>query len=243
MVDDGFVDSLLFEIKQEIIENFFAERLRLQELRSVCQELAAEQRKRLRALRRSQARLRRLLLDEDGLHRFCALSGAEPEAFPPRTPPPEGPAILECDPRGLRLAARYDKLLRRAYEDLVAKAEVFAEGQAELEAATRAYNQDVEHYQCNYDVLTIVAVLNRMSPEEIERRHWLGENFRPEETASLADALTIRHLAVPEDLRQAAVALPDLSEMHSGLRDLAKNLCRRKPEEARTQLARYLLSK
>ncbi len=237
---EDFVDGLLFEIKQEIIDNFFGERRRLEEERAACQELVEEQRARVRGLKRSQARLRRLLLDERALQGFCTLAGSEPAAFPPANVP-KGKPQLAHRPRGLTLASRYSDLLSRAYEDLAERAEACAEGQAELEAALRLYREDVEHYQRNYDVLSIVAVLNRMAPEEVERRHWLGENFRPEETASLAESLSIRPMALPEELRGVSLALPRLRETRSWLKDLARDLCRRKPEEVRQQLARYLL--
>jgi hypothetical protein len=239
-VNEDFVDSLLFEIKQEIIDNFFAERRLLEEERADCGELLAEQAKRLKKLARSQARLRRLLLDDAGLAGFCALSGLPAGCFPPRTPAPRGPRVLECRPRGLTLASRYGALLVAAYDDYARLSQDFAAGQAELEASVLAYNEEVERYRRNYDILTIVAVLNRMAPEEIERRHWLGGNYTPEETASLADTLSIRPLAVPGEFQKALVSPPDPKQMRSQLRGLAKNLCRRKPEEAKAELARFL---
>ena len=241
-MDDDFVESLLFEVKQEIVENFFAERLRLEELKALCQERVAEQRRRVLALGRSRGRLSRLLLDDEHRRRFCSLLGIDPGSFAP-SGVPEGGRVLEGTPHGLTLAGRYGALLALAYEDLAAKAEACVEGQAELEAALRAYNEDVEQYARNFDVMTIVAVLNRMSPEEIERRHWLGENYRPEETASLADALTIRPLALPADLQAVSMALPHLRQVRPHLKALARDLCHHRTEEVRAQLARYLLPK
>jgi len=237
-VDDDYVNSLLFEIKQEIIDNFFAERRRLEEERAVCDEIAAEQRLRLRGLTAAKARLKALLLDEVGLQRFCTLTGAGHDFFPPEAPaPPIDAAPLR--PRGLTMASRYGAALAQAYEDVARRAEEYVEGQADLNASLGVYNEDAEAYRRNYDVMTIVAVLNRMAPEEMERRHWLGENFRPEETASLADSLTVRQMRMPADLA-AAAALPALKETRARLREVARELCRRRPEEARAMLERCL---
>lgn len=239
-MNEDFVDSLLHEIKQEIIDNFFAERRLLEEEREACGELMKEQAKRLKRLRRSQARLARLLLDEAGLASFCALAGQEAGEFPPRSLSPGEHCLFKCRPRGLTLGSRYGALLVAAYEEFARQARELARGQEELEASVRAYNEDVDHYRRNFDVMTIVEVLGRMDPEEIERRHWLGENFSAEEKAGLADTLTIRHLAVPEELRGAVRALPEPRQLRSGLRRLAKELCRRRPEEAKAELARFL---
>jgi hypothetical protein len=237
-VNDEFITGLMYEIKQEIIDNFFSERRRLDEERAIFGEMVAEQRPRLRALARAQTRLKRLLLDEAGLQGFCALSGAPAEFL--TQAPREQPRAREFRARGLTFASRYGALLGQAYDLVASRAEECAERQADIEAALAVYNEDAEHYRRNFDVLSIVAVLNRMAPDELDRRHWLGENFRPEETASLADSLNAPPLAMPKDLQRVSVALPELKAMRSRLKGLARELCRRKPEEARAELARCL---
>ncbi|MFH0809418.1 MAG: hypothetical protein V2A77_02945 [Pseudomonadota bacterium] len=241
MSNDEFVESLLFEIKQEIIDNFFSERRRLADEKVYCLELIDNQKKLLQALRHSQGRLRRLLLDDEGLRAFCAFCGAEADSFPPPAAPPTIPP-LDCRLRGFTLASRYGSLLVRAYEDMLQQAETCTKGRDRVKAALEAHNQDVEHYRRNYDILTIVAVLNRMSPEEVERRYWLGENFTPTEIGSLAERLNIKPLLLPVELQISRLAPPDIGLARSELRALAKTLCRRQPNEARVQLARYMMS-
>ena len=94
-------------------------------------------------------------------------------------------------------------------------------------------NLNITHFQKNYDLLAILSFLKSLDTTLIERKYVMGENFTPEEMASIDQKLYIR----PIDLSKLDVPppmdLPKPETMEERLSAIASEIFGKYQDEAK----------
>ena len=82
---------------------------------------------------------------------------------------------------GLTDRSRFRKLVLEAYQRLVAWNDKYKEAYENLKEECKAVNTNLVKFEKDHDLLTIINFLKSMDTEEIVKKHFMGENFTPEE--------------------------------------------------------------
>ena len=204
-MEDDLISALTHEVKEEVVENYLRER-RLIELQI---EDLMEQVKQLQILARQTgvrfSRLGYLMIHQDMLERLKIMLALDEHPYWGQYLGGRFFGRLRfIRVIGLRAKVRFKKLVLEAYHRLYQWMGKYLKAHQGLENECRAVNLNITHFQKNYDLLAILSFLKSLDTTLIERKYVMGENFTPEEMASIDQKLYIR----PVDLSKLDVPLP-----------------------------------
>lgn len=222
-MEDDLVLGLTRQVKEEVIENYVLERrlieLQVEYVKKKAEESSAYAEsvgKRLTRLSflmiRQELKLR--LQEVLGLQKDCYWTSFITERYSRQMP------LIEV--RGLTWKGRFRKLIVESYLRFSSWMKEYRAQYEELIAECTAVNSNIDSFQKNFDLLSILNFLRNLDLPSIEKKKILGDNFTAKEMAQLDTNLYIKpisvekfRLAAPLDLPSAGLA----ERMMSGLAD------------------------
>lgn len=226
-MEDDLISSLTRQVKEEVIENYLTERcivgFQIEDVQKQGEEAALLAIKTGRRLSRMaylmvsptmQQRLMHILhIPEDSFWATC-IQGK-----------------FARDTRFIRVRAltdrgKYKKLVLEANARLYQWMAKYAKKYEDLAAECRAVNLNIDKFQKNYDLLTILSFLKNLDSSALERKQFLGENFTAEELASVDQKLYLHHVAIEKLNLPAPLALPRREVAEYALNELAGEIYR-----------------
>jgi len=227
-MEEDLIASLTRQVKEEVIENYLTER-RLVELQmeDIAQQ-AEGLRQRSRKAGRRLNRLALLMVDQELLGRLIALLRIpRPSFWTTCLDPKMARGIRFIRVRALTDKSKFRKLVLEAYHRLFKWMDKYRGGYENLVDECKAVNSNLAAFQRNFDLLAILSFLKTLDTAAIERKRYLGENFTPEEMASVDQKLYLHpvdfgKLDIPEPL-----SLPKLETIEHLLGDLAQDVYRK----------------
>ncbi len=219
---EDFLDALNYQVKEEVINNYFRERLILEEeLREYDERLLAyrEIERETRAVRDYLACL--LVNRSNFLEFFQRLGFTRPPLARLGEPDTGHPAAcpLELNPRGFTRRGRYLSLTFQVYGRFHELASQGRKAAAELLSLAGEVNSDIRSFHMNFDLMSIVHFLRNMDQDALLKKHYTGENFTAAELGSLEESLRFRTVDPAAAGLRSWPELPDAREA----RNLAGN--------------------
>lgn len=224
-MDDDLISLLTRQVKEDVVENYMTER-RLIGLQIEEVERQAEAIK-FRASRTGKrlSRLAQLMVEPELMKRLLeVLHVPQPSFWSEHLEQRFARDIRFIRVRALTDKAKFRKLVLESYNRLCGKMERYRTAYEDLQIECRAVNRNIAGFHANFDLLSILNFLKSLDLQTIERKQYLGQNFTPEELASVDQKLYIRplsfeQLAIPLPLR---LPRPEIAERY--LSDLANEV-------------------
>jgi hypothetical protein len=220
---DDIISALTQEVKQEVVENYLYERRLMEEQIAYVKELAEETRQLQDTAYRRFARIYELLGEEEFVDQFVQVLGLNSVPFETRfqEDPDFRKGLKFIKVWGLTHKAKFKRLLSEAYRRLFRWNAVYAEGYENFEAECRAANHNLKRFQEGFDLLTILNFLKDMDVDFIEKKHWLSDNFTPEEMTAVEKSLTFKAIRIERFDLVPPPNLPEPKGIQGELDDLA----------------------
>ncbi len=226
-MEDDLISSLTRQVKEEVIENYLTERCivgfqieDIQKRGEDAQRLAVKTGRRLSRMAylmispTMQQRLMHVLHIPAGSFWASCVEGKfarDTRFIKVRALTDRGrfkKLVLEANARFYQWMNDY----RKAYEDLIAEC--------------RAVNLNIDKFQKNYDLLTILSFLKNLDSGTLERKRFLGENFTAEELASIDQKLYLHPVSIDRMNLPAPLDLPRREVVDYSLNELAGEIYR-----------------
>ncbi len=222
-MQDDFISSLTYEVKEEILERYFYER-RLLDMQITCvRELAQQAQKLEQKLRLCFARLYNLLIDNNHLMEFTEMIGFEAPPFKQQVKydAPGDQISLICKFRALTIKGKFKKLLFEEYQKLCGSAEQYRSAYENLREECKAVNYNIREFEKNHDLMIIINFLQSMDPELVMKKYFLGANFTPEEIGAVGNGLAFKKLHLKQFQLTEPPEIPDTGIIRKPLAALA----------------------
>jgi len=223
MSDDDFISALTQEVKEDVIRNYLYERRLIEEQINYVDELLEHARLLQERLYQRFARIYDLLREPGFVGQFATLLGFEKVPFSDRA---AGDTSYRKDlrfikVRGVTDRARFKKVLAESYRRLIAWNNQYLKAYKALQKECEAVNANLARFENNFDLLGIIRFLKEIDVEGIERKHFLGENFTPEEMGSIEKSLSFKSLRMAAFQLLEPLKIPPLKAVEKGLNALA----------------------
>lgn len=224
-MEDDLISSLTRQVKEEVIENYLTERrivgLQIEDIEAQAEEA------RFQALKtgRRLSRLAYLMVQPEMLKKLLDLLNISSPSF-------WNDCLEKKFSRGIRLIrvraltdkGKFRKLLLEAYNRLYRWMENYRKVYEELNAECRAVNMNIDKFQKNFDLLTILNFLKSLDQATLERKHYLGENFTAEELTSIDQKLYLRPINFEKLGIPVPLTLPKPERVEEALSNLAHDI-------------------
>jgi len=227
-MEDDLIAGLTRQIKEEVIENYLAERrlveLQIEELNSHADEA------RFRALKtgRRLSRLGFLVVHpEMRSHLTTLLKIPRPSFWTECLDQESSRGVRFIRVRALTDKAKFRKLFLEAYARFYKWMKKYEESYGLLKSECEAVNSNIKSFQKNFDLLTVLNFLRGLDSTTLERKHYLGANFSAEEMASVEGKLFLRQVSCEKFNVPEPVALPGLEVIEEALSQLALDVYRK----------------
>lgn len=233
-MDEDLVASLTRQVKVEVVENYLVERrlieLQIEHINSMAgcaMQLAQDAGLRL-------ARLSSLMIEPEMQLRLDAVLGVKPSGF--------WISFLNAKFKGgvrfiwaraLTKNAKFRKVLLESYGRLHSRMKQYEEKHAQVEIECSAVNRNIESFQRNFDILSIINFLKGLDTLGTERKKILGENFTAQEMAALDQNLFIGLVSMEKFNVPPPLHLPAPDAIRGKLCMLADEIFVRYPEKVR----------
>lgn len=227
-MEEDLIASLTHQVKEEVIENYLTERqligFQIEDFERQAEEVHTHAAKTGRRL----SRMALLMIDSEMVVKLNDLLSIPPSSFWSdclSKPVSRGIRIIRV--RALTDRKKFVKLLYEAYNRLHLHMEKYGNLYEEINAECRAVNRNINKFQNNFDLLTILNFLKSLDPVAMERKHYLGENFTAEEMTSVDQKLYVR----PIDFQKLNIPSPLLlakpERVEGSLENLAQEVYRK----------------
>lgn len=224
-MQEDIVASLTRQVKEEVLENYVAERRLLEAQIEDLEDLAKQARAASVRAGRRLNRLSFLMIRPERRQALKALLRVPSPSFWESTiDQPFSKKVPVLRVRGLTTGSRFRKLVLAAFSRAFLHMESYRAVHEDLQAECRAVNRNISQFRRNFDLLTILQFLRGLDPVEIERRNILGENFTSQEVASLDRKLFIPDVQFDRLDVPPPVPLPELRTVEAPLARLAKEI-------------------
>jgi prefoldin subunit 5 len=233
-MEDDLVTSLTRQVKEEVIENYLMER-RLIELQiEHLDTRAAEIRKMAWTVGLRLARLSSLMIHPDMQSRLQQLLAMSSRHF--------WIACLNVKfkrkvrliwVRALTKKAKFRKVILESYSRLFYRMRQYKEQYEELTNECSAVNSNINSFQKNFDLLSILNFLRNLDMRGIERKKILGDNFTAMEMAELDKNLYISPVSMEKLNAPAPLDLPEVGSIRGELDNLAEEIFERYREQVK----------
>jgi hypothetical protein len=213
-MQDDIVSALTQEVKEEVIQNYLHERGLIEEQINYVKELAEHTAQLEGRLYRRFARIYEFLIEPEFINQFVRLLGIKGALFECRFREDRdfrnGLRFIKV--HGMTRRTRFKKLLLESYRRLFTWNNQYKEAYENLREECKAVTHNLKKFESDHDLLTILNFLKDMDVDLIKKKHFLGNGFTPEETASIEATLRFKpvrieqfKLIVPPDLPEPKI--------------------------------------
>ncbi|MCE5245215.1 MAG: hypothetical protein ABFD98_03245 [Syntrophobacteraceae bacterium] len=224
-MQEDIVASLTRQVKEEVLENYVAERRLLEAQIEDLEDRAKRTRSVSVQAGRRLNRLSFLMLRPERRQTLKTLLNVpSPSFWEYGIDEPFSKKVPVLHVRGLTAGSRFRKLVLEACSRALLHMESYRSAYEDLQAECRAVNRNISQFRKNFDLLTILQFLRGLDPVEIERRNILGENFSSQEIASLDRRLFIPDVQFDRFDVPPPVPLPERRTVEASLARLAKEI-------------------
>jgi hypothetical protein len=222
-MQDDIVAALTQEIREEVVENYLYERRLIEEQINYVNELAEHVVRLEERLYRRFARIYEYLSEPEFINDFVRLIGMKEVLFQARfrKDPNFREGLRSIEVHGLTYRAKFKKLLVESYRRLLTWNSDYKKAYENLAEESRAVNKNLKKFEQDHDLLTILNFLKNMDVEGIERKHFLGDSFSPEETASVEESLRFKPIRMEQFKLIPPPRLPESNTIQKDLSALA----------------------
>jgi len=225
-MQDDIAAALTQEVKEEVIENYLYERRLVEGQINYVKELAEGAAQLQEKLYKRFARIYDFLHEPTFLSEFVRLLEVEGAPFIDRF------AKAPAYPKGVRFIkvhgftdrGRFKKLIVESYRRLLVWNDQYKEAYEDLAQECKAVNDNLKKFENDHDLLTILNFLKNLDLEGIERRHFLGDNFTPEEMGSVETSLRFKPVRMEQFKLIPPPSLPKLNTIERQLNALADSV-------------------
>ncbi len=232
-MEDDLVISLTRQVKEEVIENYLLER-RLIDLQIEHLNMQAEETRRLAwTVERRLARLFFLMIHSDMQRRLREILGMGAGSWDAGTNVTFTRKVPLIRVRALTQKRKFRKLLLESYSRLHYWMEKYREHYEDLASERLAVNRNIDTFQKNFDLLSILNFLRNLDMQGIERKKILGNNFTAKEMAELDNNLYIRPVSMEILDVPAPLDIPEPGSVQGKLSDLAEEIFQRHGEDVK----------
>jgi hypothetical protein len=227
-MEDDLICSLTRQVKEEVIENYLTERCIVGFQMEDVEKRGEEARLLAVKTGRRLSRLAFLMISHDMQQRLMHILHV-----------PEGSFWASCiegkfsrDTRFIRVRAltdkgRFKKLVLEANARLYQWMDHYRKVHEDLVAECRGVNLNIDKFQKNYDLLTILNFLKNLDTSALERKQFLGENFTAQELASIDQKLYLHHVSIEKLNISPPLTLPKREVVDYSLNELAGEIYRK----------------
>ncbi len=230
-MQDDIVTALTREVKEEVIANYFYQRRLVEEQLRFANEMAECAVRLAEKLSKRFARVHLYLFEPELIKEFTRLVGISEGLFEGRFERDgdlrKGLRFIKV--RGVTRRAKFKRLFLESYRRLFEWNEKYRAAYEDLISECKAANGNLKKFENAYDLLGILSFLKELDIEQVERKHFLGDNFTPEEMASVQKGLLLKpvrmehfNLVPPQNLPEVNVIKKELN----ALADLAYTRCK-----------------
>lgn len=227
-MEDDLISGLTRQVKEEVVENYLTERRLLDLQMEELAEQAEETKSRALKTGRRLTRLAFLVIHTEMREKLLQLLRIPPESF-------WSDCVKQQFTRGVRFIrvkaftdkAKFRKLFLESYARLYKRMESYQKSYDGLKAECQAVNDNIRHFQKNFDLLTILNFLKSLDTVTLERKVFLGENFTSEEMSSIDQKLHVNPVPFEKLNVPQPIELPKLERIEEPLGELAVNVYRK----------------
>jgi hypothetical protein len=233
---DDFISAMTQEVKEEVINNYLYERRLIEEQSNYIKELAEHTAQLQEMLFRRFARMYDLLLKPEFINEFVFLLGLKEVPFKDRIAdePEYRKDVRLIKVRSLTDRSKFKKLLIESYRRLDKWNNQYLEAYRNLLEECKAVNYNLKKFEDNHDLLTILNFLKNMDIEAIAKKHFMGDNFAPEEIASIEKTLRFKAVSIEQFNLMPPQDLPELADIKARIASLANSVYDRCSEKMKT---------
>jgi len=231
-MDDAFLSALQHSIKEEIVENYFRQRLVLEKEIAEVESDRASLAKKTREAKKAVADLAELLLEPRFVDIFWDLAGISLPKVKPQPASSDSPWSWPV--KGLNWRRQYKKLIQRAVSRLNATCRAHWKAFNNLKSLVEEVNQDIDRFHGNFDFLMLHSVLSQLDPETVRKKYFLGSALEGKTCLDMDSALRFCKLQGPECL--VLSPLPTADHLQRAASTVAKQILKTRPQEVRARL-------
>jgi len=223
-MQDDIIGALTQEIKEEIIENYFYARRSIEEQIKHVHELAEHTAKLEDECCDCLSCIYKALTEPEFVDEFTHTLGLKnpPYEERPGRDADEHVNLRSIKVRGLTQRAKFRRLLLEAYRSLYTWTSQYRKAYENLQGECKAVNHNLKKFENDYDLLTLLRFLKDMDVDFIEKKHWLGDNFTPEEMASIESSLSLKPIHMEQFRLNPPLSLPEPKKIQRQLSALAE---------------------
>ena len=194
---DDFLDSLTHQVREEVVGNYFNQRRLIEEQINLLQEQACDVADLGKKCKHRIYRVYKLINKRECIDKFRKLFGLEsPEFARDQLGFGSFHGLRFISIRALTAKGKYKKLLHTACVRLTEWLVKYSKAYEELDKECKAVNHNINSFQQNYDLLTLIRFLKSLDVHTIEKKFYLGENFNANELSSIDTALMIKSVTM-----------------------------------------------
>ncbi len=232
-MEDDLVASLTRQVKEEVIENYLLERrlidLQIEHLNTQ----ADETRRRAWVVERRLARLSFLMIHPDMQSRLREMFGMGAGFWDACLNDMSKRKVPLIRVRALTQKRKFRKLLLESYSRLHLWMEKYKQHYEDLASERSAVNRNIDSFQKNFDLLSILNFLRNLDMQGVERKKILGDNFTAKEMAELDNNLYIRPVSMEMLNVPAPLDIPNPDSVRGKLSDFAEEIFQRYGEQVK----------
>jgi hypothetical protein len=225
-MQDDLISAMTHEVKEEVINNYLYERRLIEEQITYVKELADHAAQLQEMLFKRFARMYNLLPKPEFINEFVFLLGLKEAPFKDRIAddPEYRKDVRFIKVHGLTDRSKFKKLFLESYKRLCTWNNKYLETYRNLIDECKAVNHNLKKFEDNHDLLTILNFLKGMDLEEITKKHFMGDNFAPEEIASIEKTLRFKPVSIKQFNLIPPPCLPELTDVQNQIKSLANSV-------------------
>ena len=235
-MSDDLISALTQEVKAEVVNNYLYERRLIEEQNKYIKELADYVAQLQEMLCKRFARIYDLLLKPEFINEFMLLMGLKEIPFNERIA--DGleyrKDVQFIKVRGLTDRSKFKKLLLESYRKLHYWNNQYVETYRNLLEECDAVNYNLKKFEDGYDLFTTLNFLKNMDIEKITKQHFMGDNFAPEEIASIEKTLRFKPVSIKKFNLLLPLNLPELTDVRKRIKSLADSVYDRYSNKIKT---------
>jgi hypothetical protein len=225
-MQDDIAAALTQEVKEEVIENYLYERRLVEGQIDYVKELAEHAVQLQEKLYKRFARIYDFLHQRTFLNEFVRLLKVDVTPFIDRygKAPEYRKGVRFIKVHGFTDRGRFKKLLLESYRRLLVWNDQHKEAYEDLAQECKAVNDNLKKFENDHDLLTILNFLKDLDIEGITKKHFLGDNFTPEEMGSIETSLRFKPIRMEQFKLSPPLSLPKLNAIQRQLNALADSV-------------------
>lgn len=234
MIEDDLIGSLTRQVKEEVLENYLTERrlirLQVEEVERAVETVIVQA---VRVGRRLN-RLALLMVHPEMKRRMLdTLKVPQPSFWAESAQKRFSRRIRLIRVNAITDRRKFRKLVVESYRRLFEQVGKYRKTHESLRKECEAVNHNIRNFQKNFDLLNILNFLRSLDIQGIERKQVLGDNFSPEEMASVDQKLYIKPLSIDAFPIPPPLELPPPSAVEAVLIGLSEEVFRKYADQVK----------